>query len=96
MKHLMIAALQLIGCISLTAQSIEDISFGTETTLDIVTWNIERFPKNGQTTIDYVIEIIDANTAATNESFEYVYEYNDANLPVSRTRRFDIPTFYEY
>lgn len=40
--------------------------------------------------------IIDANTAATNESFEYVYEYNDANLPVSRTGRFDIPTFYEY
>jgi len=40
--------------------------------------------------------IIDANTAATNESFEYVYEYNDANLPVSRTGRFEIPTFYEY
>lgn len=40
--------------------------------------------------------IIDANTAATNESFEYVYEYNNANLPVSRTGRFDIPTFYEY
>ena len=40
--------------------------------------------------------IIDANTAATNESFEYIYEYNDANLPVSRTGRFDIPTFYEY
>ena len=40
--------------------------------------------------------IIDANTAATNENFEYVYEYNDANLPVSRTGRFDIPTFYEY
>tara|TARA_B100000768_G_scaffold57216_1_gene55561 strand:- start:1115 stop:1861 length:747 start_codon:yes stop_codon:yes gene_type:complete len=40
--------------------------------------------------------IIDANTAATNENFEYVYQYNDANLPVSRTGRFDIPTFYEY
>jgi hypothetical protein len=40
--------------------------------------------------------IIDANTAETNENFEYVYEYNDANLPVSRTGRFDTPTFYEY
>ena len=40
--------------------------------------------------------IIDANTAATNENFEYVYEYNDANLPVSRTGRFDIPTFFRY
>ena len=40
--------------------------------------------------------IIDANTAATNENFEYVYQYNDANLPVSRTGRFDIPTFFRY
>ena len=40
--------------------------------------------------------IIDANTAATNEKFEYIYEYNDANLPVSRTGRFDIPTFFRY
>ncbi len=60
MKHIMILIFQLIGCLSLTAQSIEDLSFGTETTLEIMTWNIEHFPKNGQTTVNYVIDIIEA------------------------------------
>jgi endonuclease/exonuclease/phosphatase family metal-dependent hydrolase len=60
MKHIMILTLQLVGCLSLTAQAIEDLSFGTETTLEIMTWNIEHFPKNGQTTINYVIDIIEA------------------------------------
>ena len=51
---------QLVGCLSLIAQSIEDLSFGTENTLEIMTWNIEHFPKNGQTTVNYVIDIIEA------------------------------------
>lgn len=37
---------------------IEDLSFGTNDTFDIMTWNIEQFPKNGQTTVNYVAEII--------------------------------------
>ena len=41
-------------------QGVQSLSFGTEQTLDVLTWNIERFPKNGQTSIDYVIEIIEA------------------------------------
>ena len=57
---MMILLFQLAGCLSLTAQGIEDLSFGTETTLEIMTWNIEHFPKNGQTTVNYVIEIIEA------------------------------------
>jgi len=56
----MILLFQLAGCLSLTAQGIEDLSFGTETTLEIMTWNIEHFPKNGQTTVNYVIDIIEA------------------------------------
>ena len=60
MKHIMVLIVQLLACLSLTAQSIEDLSFGTETTLDIMTWNIEHFPKNGQTTVDHVIDIIEA------------------------------------
>ena len=60
MKHIMILTFQLVGCLSLTAQGIEDLSFGTETTLEIMTWNIEHFPKNGQTTVNYVIDIIEA------------------------------------
>lgn len=60
MRHIIILTFQLISCLSLTAQSIEDLSFGTETTLEIMTWNIEHFPKNGQTTVNYVIDIIEA------------------------------------
>jgi endonuclease/exonuclease/phosphatase family metal-dependent hydrolase len=49
-----------MGCLLLTAQSIQDLSFGTEATLDIMTWNIEQFPKNGETTVTYVKDIIEA------------------------------------
>jgi len=59
-KGLMIIMGLMIGCFNLTAQNIEDLSFGTENTLDIMTWNIERFPKNGQTTVNYVIDIVEA------------------------------------
>ncbi len=38
----------------------EDLQFGTDSTLEVVTWNIEHFPKNGQSTIDYVSQIIQA------------------------------------
>ena len=40
------------------AQSLNDLSFGTDSTFDVVTWNIEWFPKNGTTTVDSVAEII--------------------------------------
>ena len=39
---------------------ISNLSFGTENTLDIMTWNLENFPKNGITTLDYVKQIIEA------------------------------------
>ena len=60
MKQGFIKLVLLICCCSLTAQSIEDLSFGSDSTLDIITWNIERFPKNGQTTLNNVIDIIEA------------------------------------
>lgn len=44
--------------ISSFAQNIDDLTFGTDSTLDVLTWNIEHFPKNGQATIDYVTQII--------------------------------------
>jgi len=40
------------------SQELEDINFGDDYSLDIATWNIEWFPKNGQTTINYVSDII--------------------------------------
>jgi hypothetical protein len=40
------------------AQSLSDLSFGTEETFDVATWNLESFPKDGETTINYVSDII--------------------------------------
>ena len=46
--------------ISIEAQSLSELSFGDEQSLDIATWNIEWFPKNDEITIEYVIEIINS------------------------------------
>lgn len=40
------------------SQDLEDLSFGDENSLDIATWNIEWFPKNGQASVEYVTQII--------------------------------------
>ena len=32
--------------------------FGTESTLDVITWNIENFPKQNGSTVDYLAELI--------------------------------------
>ena len=34
------------------SQSLSDLSFGGEGSFEVVTWNLEFFPKNNQTTID--------------------------------------------
>ena len=43
-----------------SAQTLAELEFGTPGTLDVVTWNIEWFPKNGQTSIDAVKDVIEA------------------------------------
>ncbi|MBI9039746.1 MAG: endonuclease/exonuclease/phosphatase family protein [Bacteroidales bacterium] len=58
-KHSIIIIL-ILSSYNLSAQSIEDLSFGTDTTFEAMTWNIEWFPKNGQTTANYVSQIIEA------------------------------------
>ena len=35
----------------------DSIVFGTDSTLDIITWNIENFPKHNST-VDYLVELI--------------------------------------
>jgi len=52
--------LQLTGANSLPAQGFSNLSFGTDSTFEVLTWNVERFPKKGQTTINYVSQIIKA------------------------------------
>ena len=49
------------------AQNLSDVSFGGSNSLDVITWNIENFSKNGQQTIDSVaviIQSIDADVIA--------------------------------
>ena len=41
------------------SQDFDELYFGTDDALDIMTWNIEWFPKNGEITVDYVTQIID-------------------------------------
>ena len=42
------------------SQSLDDISFGTDSTFEVVSWNIEWFPKSGSTTVDSVSKIIES------------------------------------
>ncbi|MFT6844812.1 MAG: endonuclease/exonuclease/phosphatase family metal-dependent hydrolase [Flavobacteriales bacterium] len=60
MKQVCIILLQFHSCLTLSAQNVGDLSFGSENTLEVMTWNLEHFPKNGQTTVDYVVEVIEA------------------------------------
>ena len=56
MKNILILFVFVVFPLS---QDIDELYFGTDDDLDVMTWNIEWFPKNGQVTIDYVSQIID-------------------------------------
>lgn len=44
----------------LNAQNFNNLKFGTDYTLDIVTWNTEWFPTNGSATVNHVKNIVEA------------------------------------
>jgi len=46
--------------LNLNGQDLEELYFGTDETFEVMTWNIEWFPKNNQITVDYVTQIIQA------------------------------------
>ena len=56
---LLITSLILLFGDRVYSQNLSDLSFGTDSTFDVVTWNIEWFPKNGAATIDSVSKIIE-------------------------------------
>lgn len=88
MNRIKIHILFLFMSISSIAQTIEDISFGTDATLEVVTWNIERFPKNNQTTIDHVKRVltaIDADVYALQE----INDINSFNILVNSLPDYD-------
>ena len=60
MKRIILAFILLLtfNC-KLFSQSLDDLTFGTDSTLEVMTWNIEWFPKKQQTTVDYVKTIIE-------------------------------------
>lgn len=53
------SVLTLFLSLQLYGQDLADISFGTDSTFEVVTWNIEWFPKNGDITVDSVSKIIE-------------------------------------
>lgn len=60
----------ILSIINSNAQNIENLSFGTDNSLEVVSWNIENFPKNGNATINtlpQIIEAIDADVIAVQE-----------------------------
>ncbi|BAO76363.1 endonuclease/exonuclease/phosphatase family protein [Winogradskyella sp. PG-2] len=59
-RIVIIVFLQLFAYQYITAQGIENLSFGSDDTFEIITWNIEQFPKNDEITVSYVIDIIEA------------------------------------
>lgn len=63
MKKTIIIVSIIIASLQLSAQEFSQLHFGTDSTLDVVSWNIEWFPKNGQTTINNVVAIIKAMDA---------------------------------
>jgi len=55
-----IICLFLISNPFLQSQDLDELYFGTDETFEVMTWNIEWFPKNNQITVDYVTQIIQA------------------------------------
>ena len=60
MKKFFALALIIFTSISIQAQNFEDLEFGSDSTFEVITWNIEWFPKEGVTTINYVSNILEA------------------------------------
>ena len=60
MKTLAFILVLILGGNYAFSQTLGDLSYGEDNTLEVITWNVEYFPKGGQTTIDSLITIIQA------------------------------------
>jgi len=59
--------------------TLDDLFFGSDSTFEVVTWNIENFPKMSITTANYVVQVImaiDADVFALQEIESSMY-FND-------------------
>ena len=50
----------LLNQFTIHGQGLADFSYGTDSTFEIVTWNIEWFPKSGMATVDSVQSILES------------------------------------
>tara|TARA_B100001142_G_scaffold316238_1_gene355759 strand:+ start:180 stop:1205 length:1026 start_codon:yes stop_codon:yes gene_type:complete len=59
----------LISSQILPAQTLNDLYFGTDTTFDIISWNIEWFPKNNNTAseVQEILTLLEADVYALQE-----------------------------
>ncbi|MEA1874613.1 MAG: T9SS type A sorting domain-containing protein [Bacteroidota bacterium] len=82
MRKLFIFGLSIIS-LQLLSQNFDNLTYGTDSTLDIISWNVENFPKNESTSIDYLsqaIEALDADIYAFQEigdTTEFIDIIND-------------------
>lgn len=60
MRYLLLLVLGGTGWFTLQAQNFDPIRIGSDSTLDVLTWNLENFPKNGNITVNYLVQIIEA------------------------------------
>ncbi len=66
--------------------TLDSLFFGTDSTFEIITWNIEHFPKEDMITADYVVQIIlaiDADVFALQEiesSYYFDYVVDELNV----------------
>ncbi len=59
-RYNILLILQMLSFQFLSSQDFGGLAFGSDATFEIITWNIEQFPKNGETTVNYVSDIIEA------------------------------------
>jgi len=59
-KNIVVSIVLIATSISTFSQNLNDLSFGTDSTFEVMSWNIEWFPHNGQSTIDSVSAIIES------------------------------------
>jgi len=60
MRYWLILVFAGIGWFNGQAQNYDPIRIGSDSTFDVLTWNLENFPKNGNVTVNFVIQIIEA------------------------------------
>jgi endonuclease/exonuclease/phosphatase family metal-dependent hydrolase len=75
MRKLLVLVLSLVS-LQLLAQNFDNLSFGTDSTLDIISWNVENFPKNGNTSVEYLAQAIEALDADI-YAFQEIGDTND-------------------